>query len=303
MMMPSTALPVNPFPGMNPYVEGFGLWPSFHNRIIVGLGNLLSRQLRPEYRVAIEERVQISAEPGGNGSGGDNGSGGGFRVPDVAVLTGVGVGASVGADVAVAAAAGGGSDLRFPAPERSADAIAVRLPKPDLFKERYLEVRRVSNREVVAVIELLSPSNKGGGSGHKAYLDKRAAVLSSLAHLVEIDLLRAGPRMPIIGAVPDTHYRILVASAHRTEPIADLYAFGIRDAIPEFVLPLAQDAEGIAVNLNAIVNQVYADGSYDLDIDYAQDPETPLSDDDRGWIDALLREQGLRAANTANQEE
>ena len=299
MMMPSAALPTNPFPGMNPYVEGFGLWPSFHNRMIVGLGNLLSRQLRPEYRVGIEERVQISTEPGSNGS--DNGSSGGFRVPDVAVLTGVG--ASVGAGVAVAAASGGG-DLRFPAPERSADAIAVRLPTPDLFKERYLEVRRVSNREVVAVIELLSPSNKGGGSGHRAYLNKRAAVLASLAHLVEIDFLRAGPRMPVIGTVPDTHYRILVASAHRTEPIGDLYAFGIRDAIPEFVLPLAQDAEGIAVNLNAIVAQVYTDGSYDLDIDYAQDPEPPLSDDDRAWIDVLLREQGLRDnPHTANQEE
>ena len=299
MMMPNTALPTNPFPGMNPYVEGFGLWPSFHNRMIVGLGNLLGRQLRPEYRVGIEERVQISTEPDSNGSG--NGSGGGIRVPDVAVLTGVGVGASVGAGVAVAASAGGG--LRFPAPERSADAIAVRLPTPDLFKERYLEVRRVSNREVVAVIELLSPTNKGR-SGRKEYLNKRAAVLSSLAHLVEIDLLRAGPRMPVIGAVPDTHYRILVASAHRTEPIADLYAFGIRDAIPEFVLPLAQDAEGIAVNLNAVVNQVYADGSYDLDIDYGQDPEPPLADADRAWIDTLLREQGLRDnANTANQEE
>ena len=110
--------------------------------------------------------------------------------------------------------------------------------------------------------------------------------------------------MPVIGAVPDTHYRILVASAHRTEPVADLYAFGIRDAIPEFVLPLAQDAEGIAVNLNPVVNQVYADGSYDLDIDYGQDPETPLSDDDLVWIDARLRKQGLRGdPNPANTEE
>ena len=305
MMTPSAALPTNPFPGMNPYVEGFGLWPSFHNTVVTYLSVALGRQLRPEYRVTLEERVHVlmdSDDSGnGNGSGGGARIGNGLRVPDVAVLTGVG--ASVGAGVAVATSAGGGSDLRFPAPERSADAIAVRLPTPDLFKERYLEVRRVSNREVIAVIELLSPTNKGGGSGHQAYLDKRAAVLASLAHLVEIDLLRAGPRMPVIGAVPDTHYRILVASAHRTEPIADLYAFGIRDAIPEFVLPLAQDAEGIAVNLNAVVNQVYTDGSYDLDIDYGQDPEPPLSDDDCAWIDARLREQGLRAANAANQEE
>ena len=303
MMIPSTALPTNPFPGMNPYVEGFGLWPSFHNTVVTYLSVALGRQLRPEYRVTLEERVHVLMDPDSNGSGNGSGAGigNGLRVPDVAVLTGAGVGARVGAGVAVAASAGGGG-LRFPAPERSADAIAVQLPTPDLFKERYLEVRRVSNREVVAVIELLSPTNKGR-SGRKEYLNKRAAVLSSLAHLVEIDLLRAGPRMPVIGAVPDTHYRILVASAHRTAPIADLYAFGIRDAIPDFVLPLAQDAEGIAVNLNAVVNQVYADGSYDLDIDYDQDPEPLLSDDDRAWLDARLREQGLRAANAANQEE
>lgn len=311
-MIPGTELPTNPFPGMNPYVEGFGLWPSFHSRVIVGLGNLLSRQLRPEYRVSIEERVQVGTEPDDNDNGSGNGSGirsgNGLRVPDVAVLTGVGVGASVGAGagVAVAAPAGGGGDgggLRFPSPELSEDAIAVQLPTPELFKERYLEVRRVSNREVVAVIELLSPSNKGGGSGHKAYLDKRAAVLSSLAHLVEIDLLRVGPPMPFISNVPDTHYRILVAHARRADNIAALYPFGIRDAIPDFVLPLAQDAEGIAVNLNAVVNQVYADGSYDLDIDYAQDPESPLSDDDRVWIDELLREQGLRETATAAVQE
>ena len=47
-------------------------------------------------------------------------------------------------------------------------------------------------------------------------------------------------------------------------------------------MPLAQEDEGIAVNLNAVVHSVYADGSYDLDIDYGQDPpEPPLSDDDR----------------------
>lgn len=312
-MIPGTDLPTNPFPGMNPYVEGFGLWPSFHNTVVTYLSVALGRQLRPEYRVTLEERVQVLLEPDGNdngsGSGNGNGSGArsgnGLRVPDVAVLTGVGAGVSVGigAGVEVAAVAGSDGGLRFPAPELSEDAIAVQLPTPELFKERYLEVRRVSNREVVAVIELLSPSNKDGGSGHKAYLDKRAAVLSSLAHLVEIDLLRAGPPMPFVGNVPDTHYRILVAHARRTDNIAALYPFGIRDAIPDFVLPLAQDAEGIAVNLNAVVGQVYADGSYDLDIDYAQNPEPPLSDDDRVWIDELLREQGLRETATAAVQE
>ena len=288
MMTPSAALPTNPFPGMNPYLEERGLWPDVHTTLIVGLRNQLARQLRPEYRVSAEERVYLLTDPDGssNGSGGGNAIGSRYRVPDVAVLAGVGAGA----------AAADGSGLRFPAPTRSPDAVAVQLPDTDLFKERYIEVRRVANREVVAVIELLSPTNKTPPD-RRGYLAKRAAILSSPTHLVEIDLLRAGRRMPVIGDVPDTHYRILVANARRTDSGADLYAFGIRDAIPDFVLPLAQADEGIAINLNPVINDAYANSGYDLDIDYAQDlQEPPLSDDDRVWLDALLREQGLRAS-------
>ena len=283
--MTSALPPINPFPGMNPYLEQRGLWPDVHNNIIQQLRTLLARQLRPEYRVSTEERVYVLMDPNGNGSGPTIGNG--LRIPDVAVLA-VGAGSGSGADAA-------GGVLRT-MPERSKDAIAVQLPSTDLFKERYLEVRRVANREVVAIIELLSPTNKSR-DGRREYLAKRAATLYSPAHLVEIDLLRAGPRMPVIGDVPDTDYRILAANARRTEPVADLYAFGIRQPIPDFILPLAQDAEGIAVNLNAVVGQVYTDGSYDLDIDYGLDPpEPPLSDADRDWVDALLREQGLRGA-------
>ena len=280
--MITAALPANPFPGMNPYLENPGLWPGAHNRLIVGLGNMLARRLRPAYSVGIQERVQISAEPGGNGSGG--GGGNGVRIPDVAVLT-----------AAAPVPGAGAGELRFPMPARSKDAIAVQLPATELLKERYLEVRRVDNRQVVAIIELLSPTNKGG-DGYREYLGKRAATLYSPTHLVEIDLLRAGRRMPVIGPAPaEAHYRILVANARRSEPVADLYAFGIRQAIPDFVMPLAQEDEGIAVNLNSVVSSVYADGSYDLDIDYGQDPPEPLlSDGDRAWVDGLLREQGLR---------
>ena len=283
--MITAALPANPFPGMNPYLENPGLWPGAHNRLIVGLGNMLARRLRPAYSVGIQERVRISAEPGGNGSGGGS-NGNGVRIPDVVVLT---------AAAPVPGEGTGTGELRFPMPARSKDAIAVQLPATELLKERYLEVRRVDNRQVIAIIELLSPTNKGG-DGYREYLGKRAATLYSPTHLVEIDLLRAGRRMPVIGPAPaEAHYRILVANARRSEPIADLYAFGIRQAIPDFVMPLAQEDEGIAVNLNAVVSSVYADGSYDLDIDYGQDPpEPPLSDGDRAWVDGLLREQGLR---------
>ena len=63
-------------------------------------------------------------------------------------------------------------------------------------------------------------------------------------------------------------------------------------------MPLAKDSEGIAIDLKPILDDVYAIGSYDRDIDYQQDPEPPLLEADRAWLDRFLRQQGLR--NVAN---
>ena len=270
----TTQLPENPFPGMNPYIERADLWHGIHTRVIVQLGNTLARQLRPEYMVRVEERMYVSEEANGEA----------FRqarLPDVMVLDD---GAATSASVAVVEA------------QHSKDAIQVRLPYQDEQRQRYLEIIRVSNRQVVAVIELLSPSNKTG-AGRQAYKAKRNQVFHSMSHLVEIDLLRAGRPLPVIGDVPPSHYRILVSNAYRTNAMADLYLCSIQSSIPVFVMPLAEGSEGIAIDLKPIIDEVYVLGSYDRDIDYQTDPEPPLSDADRTWLDQLLREKGLR--NTA----
>lgn len=49
----------NPFPGMNPYLEGGGLWSDFHARLINHISEALQVQIRPKYNARIEERVQI----------------------------------------------------------------------------------------------------------------------------------------------------------------------------------------------------------------------------------------------------
>ena len=267
----TSQLPANPFPGMNPYLERPDLWHGIHNRVIVHLGDTLARQLRPEYMVRVEERMYVSEGMDGRGLRQ-------ARLPDVMVLDD-GAGASVSTAVVEA--------------PRSKDAIPVRIPYEEEQRQRYLEVIRVSNREVVAVIELLSPSNKST-PGREAYIAKRNQVFHSMSHLVEIDLLRSGSPMPVIGDVPPSHYRILVTNALNEDAIADLYPCYIQSPLPIFVMPLAEGSEGIAIDLKPILDEVYVLGSYDRDIDYDRDPEPPLSDPDRAWIDQLLRNQGLR---------
>ncbi len=267
----TTQLPENPFPGMNPYLEDPELWHGVHTSVIAGMQRWLAPRLRPEYMVRIEERMYVSEEMDGPGHRQ-------ARLPDVMILDD---GAPASTSVAIVEA------------PRSKDAIPVRIPYREEQRQRYLEVIRVSNREVVAVIELLSPSNKST-PGREAYIAKRNQVFHSMSHLVEIDLLRSGNPLPVIGDVPPSHYRILVTNARSDDAIADLYPCSIQSPIPIFVMPLAEGSEGIAIDLKPIIDEVYILGSYDRDIDYDHDPEPPLSDPDRAWIDQLLRSQGLR---------
>ena len=286
----TSLLPINPFPGMNPYLERPEWWPDVHTSIIVGLRDFLAPRLQPDYAVQIEQRVYVAAEPDAGAAPSPR-----FRIPDAMVLT-----------YPAAASRQAPNDrnergVAVAEPPPGATAVSVALPAAELERQRYLQVLRVDTMEVVAVIELLSPSNKLG-DGRREYLGKRAEVKNSTAHLVEIDLLRAGPPLPVIGAVPHGCYRIMVANG-RQRPRADLYAFGIGEAIPEFMLPLAKGSAGVSVDLNAAVRHVYAHSSYSMLIDYGSDPEPPLSDADRAWVDALLREQGLRGAVNADKGE
>ena len=267
----TTQFPQNPFPGMNPYLERAEFWRGIHNSVIVELGNTLARQLRPEYMVRVEARIHVSEE---RNAGGQRPS----RIPDIAVL-----------DPGWAAQRAVALETE---PRQTEDAVTVEMPALELERESYLKIIRVSNREVVAIIEMLSPTNKSD-DGRQQYLSKRAEVQYSISHLVEIDLLRAGPPMPVVGDVPGGDYRILVRNS-RLVPDASLYVFSMRQPIPIFVMPLAEGSEGIAIDLKPIINEVYVLGSYDRDIDYEQDPQPPLSDADLAWLDQMLREQGLR---------
>ena len=264
-------LPENPFPGMNPYLERPDLWHGIHQWAISELARTLGLQLRPDYLVRIEQRVYVSEEP-------DPGGRRPSRIPDITVLD-----PGWAAERAIALET---------EPCQSEDAITVELPVLELERDNYLEIIRGSNREVVAVIELLSPANKSN-KGLREYLSKRAEVQYSPAHLVEIDLLRSEPPIPVVGDVPGGDYRILISNA-RLAPDASLYVFSMRQPIPVFVMPLAEGSKGIAIDLKPIIDEVYILGSYDRDIDYRQDPDPPLSDADRAWLDQLLRSQGLR---------
>jgi hypothetical protein len=119
------------------------------------------------------------------------------------------------------------------------EPVSVPLLKEDLEEVRdiWIEVRRLPDLAVVTVIEILSPSNKAG-VGRLDDLDKRAERIDRPVHLVEIDLLLGGHRLPMARPLPPGDYYGFVARSER-RPDCDVYAWTVRDPLPSLPIPLA----------------------------------------------------------------
>jgi Protein of unknown function (DUF4058) len=243
----------SPLPGMNPFLESPDLWSEFHSRMIVAIADALDTTLSQDYRVAVEKRVYLSQG-------------------EETILIGI-------PDVSVTATL---------ATARTATAIAaepmvVEIPLAEEVQERYLEIREIATGRVVTVIELLSPKNKRPGDGRDAYSQKRQRILLSQTHLVEIDLLRSGDPLPMVGGVT-SNYRIMVSrSDHR--PKAQLYAFNLPQPIPAIEIPLAAGTS-VTLALQPLLHQVYDRARLALSINYQQPPVPKLPADDWAWLQA-----------------
>ncbi|MUH00186.1 DUF4058 family protein [Scytonema sp. UIC 10036] len=259
-----------PFPGMNPYLEHPEFWSEVHHLIIGILAESLNPQLLPKYRAAIEKRVyQVSGEDSIF-----------VEIPDVTVeQSRTGTGLKPSHNVAVA--------------NPPSTPIAVTVPMPMEIREGYLEIREIATKEVVTVIEVLSPTNKRPGKGRNIYEQKRQEVLGRQTHLIEIDLLRGGEPMPVFGNSTQGDYRILVSHSDR-RPRADLYVFNLPDKIPTFSLPLRAQENLPIVDLQVLLSFIYDRAGYDVAIDYTKEPVPPLTKLEADWVDSLLREKGLR---------
>ena len=165
--------------------------------------------------------------------------------------------------------------------------IEVEIPMNDEVSENFLEIREVQTGKLVTILELLSPANKLHEEGRNQYLQKRSQIFLSQTNLVEVDLLRAGESMPIVGQTIASDYHILVSRAWQ-RPRAQLYPFSVRQPIPTFSLPLLRQDEAPEVDLGPILHDLYDRARFDLRLDYSQPPVPPLSEGDAVWAKELL---------------
>jgi len=263
----------SPFPGMNPYLENPDLWSEVHHRLITAIADDISSHLSEKYRVAIEKRTyRLDSEDSLL-----------IGIPDVAIL-------AAKPQIQKSDLSAGNTATITLSENKS---VTVTVPLPLEIKEGYLEIREVYTGRVITAIEVLSPTNKLTKDGRSSYLKKREQLLGSDTNLVEIDLIRSGEIMPIIANIPNTDYRILIIRSHCL-PSAQLFAFTVRDSIPDFPIPLQKGEAEIEVNLQNLLLGIYQRARFDLTLNYNQKPVPDLLEKDKEWMDILLREKGRR---------
>jgi hypothetical protein len=245
----------SPFPGMNPYLEQEDVWHDFHERFMPAAAEMLLPQVRPNYIIKLDEHAYIHELPA-----------------DQRRLAGR-------PDVSVVQAR---SNRPTGSPQASAAApIYGELPLAvDVERHAFVEIRDRQTREVVTVLELLSPSNKRPGADREAYLAKRLEFLRSPAHFVEIDLLRGGPRLPVEGLPPCDYCAIVSRSDER--PRVGIWPFRLADPLPRIPVPLRHPDPDAVLDLRSLLDRVYDAAGYE-DYIYSGAPQPPLNDPDSRW--------------------
>ncbi|MDQ2731584.1 MAG: DUF4058 family protein [Armatimonadota bacterium] len=257
----------SPFPGMDPFIEGDS-WQDFHGRLIGVIAEFLTPNIRPRYVVRTQERVYLEHSPG-DGLSRSLG-------PDVSVV--------IRRDREYSLHAGGVVVAEAP--------TIVSLPMPVREREHYLTILWRETMEVVTVLEVLSPSNKRrGNDGRVEYLGKRDTVLLSRSHLVELDLLRGGERLPTLQPLPAGDYYSLVSRVER-RPRAEAYAWRLFHQMPAIPIPLRAGDGDVALDLQAAFNTVYDRSDYDYSLDYSRSLEPPLNSAGAEQVEETLRMRG-----------
>ncbi len=155
----------------------------------------------------------------------------------------------------------------------------------DVEKIGYVAIRDRDGNELVTVIELLSPTNKYAGPDRIQYIGKRNELLRSRTHIVEIDLLRGGPRMPPQD-LPTCDYCALV-SRSEDRPTSGVWPWRVREPMPVIPIPVRKPHPDAQLDLKAILDRVYDGGRYANYI-YSGAPEPQLSPDDAAWAVGLV---------------
>ena len=267
----------SPFPGMDPFLEERQRWKAFHGWFM----RKLAEQSLPKARelgcwIDVERSV-YQREPSGE-----------------IVLIGE-PDQTVGADVANPAwtepSSGAGAVVL--AEPRAIHEIVLDPAKLARVKQDYLVVRELDQfARVLAVVEVLSPANKSGKYVPR-YREKRMKFLTSLAHFMEIDLLRRGknPSRQLFPELPAAPYFIFVARKNPLGRKEGGYPLRLQDSLPVIGLPIGPGRPDLPLDLQTAFQAAYDLSVRPGSIRYGEEtPSEPrLGKEDAAWVEQLIQ--------------
>jgi hypothetical protein len=133
--------------------------------------------------------------------------------------------------------------------------------------------------EPITRIELLSESNKIGGTGYKAYLHNRAVALVSGTSLIELDYLHqtpsALPNVPIYPDEPDSHAYTLTVIDRREDENPDqnarVHGIDVDMPLPTVAIPLA-GSDSLLFDFEAVYQRTFEGDRWGTSINYEVPP-------------------------------
>jgi hypothetical protein len=256
---------------MDPYIEACGLWEDFHIRLTAKIANALSPALPDNYfaRTAVRTYFEVAETD---------------EERETAFPPGIRIATLPGDRYTPAP---GGTGPIWPGTE----PVSMRPFVAAQYKEPFVEIYELhpERRRLVTCIEVLSPPNKRKGTtGWNLYSRKRQKLLLGKASLVEIDLLRGGSKMPMLDPWPNSPYTLLVCRRSGA-PYCRVWPAHFRRPLPPIPVPLSSPDSDVTLDLQPLVEAIYAQSRYYKCIDYSKPLRPPLSAEESAWLQAQLQ--------------
>jgi Protein of unknown function (DUF4058) len=264
----------NPYRGINAHLHSMAqnpersptIWTSIHASHIGDITRVLNTLLPANYIARAEQSLQIWTEEIDSGDERKR-----QPRPDVGVFR------------------SGTSEIPVASTAREASAGAIHLiPIRALLMEDEITISSVViykpediqyTGEPITRIELLSESNKIGGTGYKAYLHNRAVALASGTSLIELDYLHQTasslPGVPAYPDEPDSHAYTLTLIDRREdenpEQIARVHGIDVDMTLPTIPIPLA-GSDNLLFDFEAVYQRTFEGDRWGTSIDYDLPP-------------------------------
>ena len=239
----------SPFPGMDPYLEGY-LWPDVHQALAGKIRQYLTPLVRPRYTVRLAVYV----------------------VEDHTPEREIGVMYPASPD-----------NARVPTPETRTFPVMA----PVAVQIVRVEIRDTAANRLVTCVAMLSPVNTREPN-LTPYRQKRQRLYAAGVHVLALDLLRRGTRPMMHPRMPSSHYLIALTRAQvGTTALWSLTIRDTLPCVPVPLQPPDDDVVLDLSDALALMS-IYDEAAYDLSIEYQQPPPPPdFADADQEWMCTL----------------